>query len=165
MPNDSSTRPNIVFFMMDQLSAKWLEGDMAAACPTPNIDWLRSNGVTFSSCLSSNPVCCPARATMATGLTTRGHGVLQNGYELDPALPTFMQSLQGAGWQTAAYGKIHFHSHFHGVHPDYRPFGFDQVTPPWPLSGPQAYLSCSTMAQTKSISWTVSPKPKSAMPH
>jgi len=127
MPNDSNSRPNIVFFMMDQLSAKWLEGDMAAACPTPNIDWLRDNGVTFSSCLSSNPVCCPSRATMATGLTTRGHGVLQNGYELDPALPTFMQSLQGAGWQTAAYGKIHFHSHFHGVHPDYRPYGFDTV--------------------------------------
>ena len=52
-------KPNLVFFMMDQLSAKWLEGDMAAACPTPNIDQLRREGVTFARCLSSNPVCCP----------------------------------------------------------------------------------------------------------
>jgi hypothetical protein len=34
-------------------------------CPTPNMDALRARGVTFSNCITSNPVCCPARATLA----------------------------------------------------------------------------------------------------
>ena len=121
MPTES---PNIVFFMVDQLSAKWLEAGVA---PTPNIDRLRARGTTFTRTFANNPLCCPARATLATGLTVRGHGVLQNGYELNPALPTFMQLLQGAGWRTGAFGKLHLISHYHTLRPDYRPYGFDVV--------------------------------------
>ena len=121
------SRPDIIFFMVDQLSAKWLEAASSGVCPTPNLDRLRSLGVTFRNAITSNPVCCPTRATIATGLTTRGHGVLQNGYELDPALPTFMRSLQQAGWETGAFGKVHLRAHFHGVHLDYRPYGFGVV--------------------------------------
>lgn len=119
--------PNVVFFMVDQLSAKWLEGPCADVVPTPNLDALRRAGVTFRNAFTSNPLCCPARATLATGLTTRGHGVLQNGYELNPGIPTFMRMLQRAGWQTGAFGKVHLRSHYRGVHPDYREYGFDVV--------------------------------------
>ena len=62
----------------------------------------------------------PTRATLATGLTTRGHGVLENGYRLDPALPTFMQALQREGWRTGALGKVHLYPHFAGLRPDYQ---------------------------------------------
>jgi arylsulfatase A-like enzyme len=50
---------------------------------------------------------------------------LENGYRLDPALPTFMQALQRAGWRTGALGKVHLYPHFAGLRPDYAPFGFD----------------------------------------
>jgi arylsulfatase A-like enzyme len=120
-------RPNIVFFMVDQLSAKWLEGQCAGIVPTPNIDALREGGVSFRNAFTSNPLCCPARATLATGLTTRQHGVLQNGYELNPGMATFMRVLQIAGWRTGAFGKVHLKSHYHGVHPDYRVYGYDVV--------------------------------------
>lgn len=125
MPED---RPSFVFFMVDQLSAKWLEGETRKACPTPNIDKLRARGASFAQCLSSNPICMAARATLATGLTTRGHGVLQNGYELNPALPTFMGLLRQRRWRTGAFGKLHLIPHFHTVRPDYRPYGFDFVS-------------------------------------
>ena len=118
-------RPDVVFFMVDQLSARWLEAAVDRVCPTPNIDRLRARGVTFSHAFTSNPVCCPARATLATGLTTRGHGVLENGYELDPTIPTFMHRLQRGGWRTGAFGKVHFRPHFAGLRPDYLPYGFD----------------------------------------
>ena len=59
-------RPNIVFFMVDQLSAKWLETAWAGVCPTPNIDRLCAEGVTFTHAITSNPVCMPTRATVAT---------------------------------------------------------------------------------------------------
>jgi len=124
---ERASKPNIVFFMVDQLSAKWVEAALSGACPVPNIRRLQRMGVTFSRAITSNPLCQPTRATIATGLSTRGHGVLQNGYQLDPAIPTFMQLLQAAGWRTGAFGKVHFHPHYAGLYPDYRPYGF-QVT-------------------------------------
>jgi arylsulfatase len=122
---DTQNRPNIVFFMVDQLSAKWLEVARNGVCPTPNIDRLAQRGTTFTRTISSNPVCSPARATLATGLTSRGHGVLENGYDLDSGLPTFMQSLQKAGWRTGALGKLHLTPHFVGLYPDCHVHGFD----------------------------------------
>ncbi len=120
-----NNKPNIIFLMVDQLSAKWLEQNNDI-CDTPNLDKLRSMGTTYDRAFSNNPVCCAARATIATGLTARGHGVLQNGYELSPSVPNFMQILQQNGWGTAAFGKVHFLSHFNGSHPNYAPYGFDE---------------------------------------
>jgi arylsulfatase len=120
-----SSKPNVLLFMVDQLSARWLEAAWSGVCPTPNIDALRARGTSFTQVITSNPVCCPTRATMATGLTTRGHGVLENGYSLDPALPTFMRTLQENSWRTGALGKVHFFPHFAGFYPDYKQFGFD----------------------------------------
>ncbi len=113
--------------MLDQLSAKWIEAAANGVCPIPNIQRLQARGTTFTNAISSNPLCCPARATLATGLTTRGHGVLENGYQLDPELPTFMQVLQRGGWWTGALGKVHFQPHFRTLTPDYHPYGFDVV--------------------------------------
>ncbi|MCL5269337.1 MAG: sulfatase-like hydrolase/transferase, partial [bacterium] len=123
--SDKMSISNIVFFMMDQLAAKWLEAASAGACPTPNFDALRARGVSFSNCITSNPVCCPARATLATGMTTRQHGVLENGYQLDPQLATFMRVLQKAGLRTGGLGKVHFQPHYRSQHPDYHAYGFD----------------------------------------
>ncbi len=120
-------RPNIIFFMMDGVAAKWLWGPMKGACPMPNFDRLRARSVAFTSTCVSDPICCPSRASLATGLRARNHGVLQNGYDLDPKIPTFMRELQKGGWATGAFGKEHYHAQFEGVHPDYRPYGFDEV--------------------------------------
>ncbi|MHC4562800.1 MAG: sulfatase family protein [Planctomycetota bacterium] len=123
------SRPNVVLFMVDQLSARWLEAARAGACAVPNIERLAAMGVTFTNTFTPNPVCMPARATIATGLTARGHGVLENGYELSPELPTFMHALQQAGYRTGALGKLHFRSHYRDSHlnENYRAYGFDVV--------------------------------------
>ena len=118
-------RPDIVLFMLDQLAARWLESPCDSVVPTPHLDRLRARGVTFTRCIAGNPICMPARATIATGLSARGHGVLTNGYRLDPELPTFMSLLQGAGYRTGVAGKVHFRPHFAGLYPDYTRYGFD----------------------------------------
>ena len=118
-------KPNIVFFMVDQLSAKWLENALKGTCPTPGIKKLRDQGVSFDNCFTSNPVCMPARASIATGLSTRGHGVLENGYYLNPKLPNFIKMMQESGWKTGAFGKVHFLPHFAGFYPDFKPYGFE----------------------------------------
>ncbi len=122
------TNKNVVLFMVDQLSAKWLEHAIDEdICPLPNIKKLMQGGTTFSKAYANNPVCCPARATIATGMSTRGHGVLQNGYILDPKLPTFMKSLQNSSYKTAAIGKLHFRPHYENLDHDYRVYGFDEI--------------------------------------
>lgn len=117
--------PDIIFFMVDQLAAKWLQVAQMGVCPTPNINRLQARGTTFTNTITSNPVCMATRSTIATGLSTRGHGVLENGYLLDPALPTFMRVLQQNGWHTGALGKVHFQPHFASLYPDYKPYGYD----------------------------------------
>jgi len=115
--------------MVDQMGAKWLETAMNGICDLPNLRRLQGMGMTFTNAFSSNPVCCPARAGIATGLASRGHGLLSNGYQLNPDIPTFMKTLQTAGWRTGAFGKIHFYPFDSESHPypDYREYGWDVV--------------------------------------
>lgn len=120
-------KKNIVFFMVDQLSQKWLDAAFNGVCPLPNLEKLRDKGTTFTNFITSNPVCCPTRATIATGLTTRGHGVLENGYELDPEIPTFMNLLKNDGYTTGALGKVHLRSHYESFWPNYTQYGFDTI--------------------------------------
>jgi arylsulfatase A-like enzyme len=123
-----ATKPNAILFMVDQLSAKWLEAARdEEICALPNFDWLRENGTTFTRTFTGNPVCSPARATIATGLCSRAHGLIMNGYALNPEIPTFMQALQREGWRTGAFGKLHLRPHFESIVHDYRPYGFDVV--------------------------------------
>ncbi|MFI3325260.1 MAG: sulfatase-like hydrolase/transferase [Clostridia bacterium] len=117
---------NIIMFMVDQLSAKWLEIAIKdEVCPLPNIKNLMENGTYFSKAISNNPVCCPARATIATGLTDRKHAVIENFIELDTSLDTFMKQLQKNNYTTGAFGKLHFISHSVTLHPQNEVYGFD----------------------------------------
>lgn len=117
----------IVLFMVDQLAAKWLEVAREGIVDLPNFDALQAEGTTFLSAFSTNPVCSPSRASIATGLSSSIHGVAECGYNLDATIPTFMRDLQGAGWTTGAFGKIHLLPQIADLAPDYRPFGFDFV--------------------------------------
>jgi arylsulfatase A-like enzyme len=121
----SSSQQNIVLVMVDQLAARWLETAHQGVVDLPNLRALAAGGVTFTNAYTNNPVCSPARASVATGLYSQGHGVTECGYDLDPSVPTFMQGLQAAGWRTGAFGKLHFRTQIQGVYPDYRPYGFD----------------------------------------
>jgi arylsulfatase A-like enzyme len=50
----------------------------------------------------------PSRASIFTGLTTRGHRTRMNGITLDSSTRTFPDELRRAGYQTKAIGKLHF---------------------------------------------------------
>lgn len=121
-------KPDVVIFMMDQLAAKWMEcGEKTRAFRLPNIERLKAMGTTFTRAYTPNPVCMPARATIATGLLGEGHRVIENGYELSPEIPNFMQAMQKNGWTTGAFGKLHFRTYYNGPCHDYREYGFDET--------------------------------------
>lgn len=117
----------VILFMVDQLAAKWLEVARQGIVDLPNFDALQAEGVTFQNAFTTNPVCSPSRASIATGMSPSSHGVTECGYDLDPAVPTFMRALQAEGWRTGAFGKLHFITQLETLSPDYRPYGFDVV--------------------------------------
>ena len=75
------TRPNILIFCTDEQCADHMSCMGHPHIKTPNIDRIAAEGTMFRSCYSTNPVCMPARATMVTGLTSRAHGVVNNGFD------------------------------------------------------------------------------------
>ncbi|QWF20796.1 sulfatase-like hydrolase/transferase [Nocardioides sp. LMS-CY] len=125
--SSSQAPPNVVLILVDQLAAKWLEVALAGAAPLPNLAWLRDNGTTFPNTFTPNPVCSPARASLATGLPAATHGVVECGYRLDPSIPTFMGQLQQAGWRTSVHGKLHLQPDLETYDPDCHVYGFDHT--------------------------------------
>src|SRR5436309_15694404 len=68
----STTQPNIIFILTDDL-------DYASAqmMPTLNSE-LIDKGISFENNFISNPVCCPSRTTILTGLYDHNHEVRNN---------------------------------------------------------------------------------------
>jgi arylsulfatase A-like enzyme len=79
---------------------------------TPHLDLLAQQGTRFTSCITPNVVCMPARASILTGMLPLTSGVHDNGIDLDESLAVtgFAGSLSKAGYDTRFIGKAHFSS-------------------------------------------------------
>lgn len=104
-----SQRPNILLITSDQQRGDCY-GFEGRAIKTPHLDQLAKNGTRFSNCITPNPVCQPARASILTGQLPLTHGVHDNGIDLDPALGELGMAgaLSTAGYDTKYIGKAHF---------------------------------------------------------
>ena len=73
---------------------------------TPNIyDHFIAHGINFDHAIGEDPLCCPARANLLTGLHTHNNRVTANNALLfDPSMHVGKQ-LQGAGYSTMFIGK------------------------------------------------------------
>lgn len=100
--------PNIIFINVDQMSL--LDSIGAYGCEytaTPGIDRLVENGTSFMQSYSTDPVCCPARASWWTGAYSSEHGVVVNGTPCHADMPDLSRLLQHAGYNTYYSGKWH----------------------------------------------------------
>ncbi|TCS59004.1 choline-sulfatase [Primorskyibacter sedentarius] len=108
-----TSQPNILLVMVDQMSHFVLPiAQPEYRTPhhqaiAPNIAALAKGGMTFTDCYTDSPLCAPARASIATGMHVREHGVCTNGDEFHASTPTFMHSLQELGYRTTVSGKTH----------------------------------------------------------
>ncbi len=105
--NMETKRPNVLIFVTDQHRNDHLGCNGNPILRTPNIDRLAQSGVVFERAYVANPLCMPARASMFTGRTPRGHGVRTNGIPLSSQIPTFPEALRLAGYRTHSIGKLH----------------------------------------------------------
>ncbi len=100
--NHGDRRPNILVIVTDD---QRLQGSMETLRFTT--DWFGNGGTRYSQAFATTPLCCPARASIMTGLYAHNHGVIDN-YKvkgLDHSL-TIQHHLLGAGYTTAVVGKF-----------------------------------------------------------
>jgi arylsulfatase A-like enzyme len=98
-------RPNLIFFMPDEMRAESLACYGHPVVRTPNFDRLASEGVRFDQCHVQNTVCAPSRCSMMTGwpVHVRGHRSLY--YGLHPDEPNLLRHLKEDGYNVYFFGK------------------------------------------------------------
>src|SRR3569832_737783 len=102
------SRPNIILFMADQMSALALREYGNDTVIAPNIARLAERGVTFRNAYTNYPICAPSRYTMLTGRLPSAIDAWDNAAELAADVPTLMHYLRRLGYRTSISGKMHF---------------------------------------------------------
>ncbi len=114
-------QPNILLICTDHWPASLLGEAGHSVIQTPTLDQLARNGIRFTNAYSTCPVCIPARHSLMTGASPRGHNMrYYNDTEPMPNLPTLAQTFRNVGYQAYAVGKLH-------VYPQRDRIGFDDV--------------------------------------
>ncbi len=119
----NKSKRNIVVILCDQLRPDFLNAYGADFIPTPNIDALAANGVTFDNAITASTVCAPARSSILTGEFVSGHGAWTNDVLLNPNVDILTQRLVDDGYMTAGVGI------FEPNPPDDTNFGFHYFNP------------------------------------
>ena len=113
----SDTRPNILFIQCDSMDGRVMgpAGHPATARATPHLSELARRGTLFTRAYTTNPICCPARASMWSGQYTF-HCEGWNNYKgLEPGAPTFATALEEAGYDLGIFGKTDYVSGQHTI--------------------------------------------------
>jgi arylsulfatase A-like enzyme/Tfp pilus assembly protein PilF len=97
-------RPSLLLVTFDTTRADRIGCYGAKDASTPALDALAKRGVRFAEALSPAPLTLPSHATILTGRAPREHGARDNeGYRLADAQVSLAETLQGAGFATAAF--------------------------------------------------------------
>src|SRR4051794_2816000 len=104
----AARQPNIVLILTDDMRADDLAGMKQVGRR------IVDDGVSFSRCFATTPLCCPSRASILRGQYAHNHGVLRNtgenaGFAAFSAAGeeqgTLATMLDAAGYDTALVGK------------------------------------------------------------
>lgn len=103
---DTSSRPNIIYIMTDDLGYGDLGSFGQKVVKTPCLDRLASEGQRLTSFYAGCTVCRPSRLVLWTGQHT-GHTAINSnaGYVFQPGDVTVAAELKRAGYATGGVGK------------------------------------------------------------
>ena len=98
-------RPNIVYFVADQMRADSLAHMGNPASITPNFDKVLQEGVSFENAYCQNTVCVPSRISFLTGLYphTTGHRTIH--YLQNHGEPNILRTMKNNGYEVIWIGR------------------------------------------------------------
>lgn len=104
----ATTPPNIVLYIADDHG----RNDSSVYNPagdaiTPQMAKLAAAGLTFNQAFVASPACGPSRSALLSGLMPIRNGAEHNHEKPRPETQTMIQQLQEAGYEVAAFGKVH----------------------------------------------------------
>ncbi|HEX2999642.1 MAG TPA: sulfatase-like hydrolase/transferase, partial [Armatimonadota bacterium] len=152
-----ATRPNILLLMTDQQRYDTIAALGNPITRTPVLDRLAEEGTAFLRAYTPSPVCVSARCSLLTGLPPHRTGCTDN-TPMPQSMPSLMERLATAGYQTHGVGKMHFvpdsralwgfegrdYSEECGVADDYRAFldaaGYEHVRDPQGVRSEMYYI-------------------------
>ena len=137
-------KPNVVFFLVDDLGWADVGYEGSSLYDTPNIDMFAKRGVRFTQAYAVCPVCSPSRASILTGeyparlhLTDWLPGRKEHPFQklksaetiqhLPYDQPTLPAVLKANGYHTAIFGKWHLGEELDSTQRQ----GFDLHVPDW----------------------------------
>ena len=163
---EAKQKPNIVFFLVDDMG--WMDTTVNGSryYETPNMERLARRGMMFSDAYAASPLCSPTRSSIMTGKYPARLGITTpvchlppdpNWTQYPPSAPptqkaicpnsrrflpleeyTVAEALRDGGYRTGHFGKWHL-----GVTPEHWPEkqGFEVAIHGKPDPGPPSYLS------------------------
>ncbi|MBQ9080423.1 MAG: sulfatase-like hydrolase/transferase [Clostridia bacterium] len=137
-------RPNILFLMADQFRGDAMSC-VGGKANTKNLDEIASEGVVFTQCSTTAPLCVPARVALFSGKYAHTTGAWDNKkFILSPDANIWSKEIKNQGYNTALIGKTHLHGgggDIIGREPLVNAYGFDMVNE---MTGPHACLTART---------------------
>ncbi|MFK8110581.1 MAG: sulfatase, partial [Rubripirellula sp.] len=102
----AAEQPNLVFVIADDCTYNDF-GCYGGQAHTPNIDKLSSEGMQFSRCFQSAPMCSPTRHNIYTGLYPVKSGAYPNHTFANDGTKSVVHYLKDLGYRVALSGKTH----------------------------------------------------------
>jgi uncharacterized sulfatase len=103
----TSTKPNILVIVADDLGTNELGCYGGTNVQTPNIDKLASEGVRMTNSYASSSMSVPIRASLFTGLYPARHGSFQNHKKTYTNVKSVTTYLANLGYRVGRTGKDH----------------------------------------------------------
>jgi len=111
-PAEAARRPNILWIVVEDLSP-WMPMFGDRTVPTPHLAALAKDGVVFTKCFASAPVCSPSRSALITGSWQTRLGIHQHrssrtpqtALQLPDHVRTLPEIMREAGYFTYNHGK------------------------------------------------------------
>lgn len=156
----AADQPNLVFMIADDCT--YLDMEVyGGQAKTPHLNQLASEGMQFSRCFQTAPMCSPTRHNIYTGIYPVKSGAWPNHTCVYPGTKSIAHYLKDAGYRVALSGKTHISPK------DSFPFEYDgefrgaDITKPNPFPTIQKLVSESKAANTPFCLFACSNEPHS----